>query len=808
MQLSDQLAWEAECIERGSARYYANQDRMRNQGQVENTDVVSYLLRDRLEDIAQTLETNVNVARPGLSGKYLKLIRNSAPDGDYLWIAYIAVQCAFQLIAMKDKATITKLCTTIAGRLEADLKCQIFEAKHPGYYSKVVRSFDDQRVRDYQHKHKVMMLKFNQFGLDWTEWNSVERIHVGSKVLQAVMAHFGDVFFVKNHWQNGKTIAKLDTTDEFDKWTKEFEKERGFYFPMMLPLKIAPLPWDGTNDKHGGYYHTKLAHRIPLIKTRGKDHRAHVAKADPRQHRDALNKMQRTAWCINQRVLEVQSEIYNSGMGIGMPSNKQIKPQPFPEHLVIIDKVDLTHDHKEEIGAWKAMAKAAYGREQNRKGKIVAFMQSYKLAQELKNWVKFYFVYNCDFRGRTYCATSGLSPQGSDTARGILQFHKGVELGSKGAWWLAIQGANTYGYDKVSYDDRVDWIRSNHTLIQSIADNPIDNRALWGEADKPYQFLAFCLEWAACKHGTDKTFKSHIPVALDGSCNGLQHYSAMLRDEVGAKATNLTYTKTPSDLYADVAQVCTQKLWEISNSTDEDCMLAATWLKVGVDRKCTKRPVMTLPYGATQMSARMYVLEYVQDNWAKFNMDDENQWAMTKFLTPILWESIGMVVVKAREVMTWLRKNTGEDFCSWVTPIGFPVYQYYKDTVYKQVRTQLNGRLTLNIHDINSDVGPRSTLQKSGISPNFIHSIDATHMVMTVNSTDFPAYAMIHDDFGTHAGNTEVMYHKIREAMYKLYSENDVLRDWAEQAGVGTLAIPQDGTYNIKDILTAPYFFG
>jgi DNA-directed RNA polymerase len=808
MQLSDQLEWEQECIDRGSARYYANQDRLRSQGQAEQTEVVSYLLRDRLEDIAQTLETNARITAPGAGNKFLKLLQNSALDGDYMRLAYIAVQCAFQLIAMKDKATIVKLCTTIASRLEADLKCQIFEVQHPGYYSKVMKSFDDQRIRDYQHKHKVMMLKFNAFGLEWTDWTPTQKVNVGGKVLKAMLEHFSDVFVIKNHWQGGKTIAKLDTTDTFDKWTKEFEKERGFYFPMMLPLKIPPIPWDGSNDKHGAYYNHKIAHKIPLIKTRGRDHKAYTAKADPKHHRNALNKMQRTAWCINQRVLDVQSEIYNSGMGVGMPSNVQIKPQKFPEHLTVIDKEDMTPAHKEEIGAWKIMAKASYGREQTRKGKVIAFMQSYKLAQELKTWEKFYFAYNCDFRGRTYCATSGLSPQGSDTARGIMQFHKAVELGTSGVKWLAIQGANTYGYDKVSYAERVEWVREHKELINAINEDPIGNRHLWKDADKPYQFLAFCFEWVGCNFGSDKTFKSQLPVALDGSCNGLQHYSAMLRDEVGAKATNLTKSTQPSDLYGQVADVCTQALWDVSNSAEADAMLAGLWLEVGVDRKCTKRPVMTLPYGATQMSARIYVLEYVQDNWAKFGLPEEKQWEMTKFLTPILWKSIGEVVVKAREVMAWLQRHTGKEFTSWITPIGFPVYQYYKDTKMKRVHTQLNGRIDLAVHDINSDVGPKRSSQKNGIAPNFIHSVDATHMVMTVNSTDFPAYAMIHDDFGTHAGNTEILYTKIRDSMYNLYSNTDVLRDWAEQTGVDIKDIPAAGAYNIEEIKDATYFFG
>src|SRR3546814_17064020 len=45
---------------------------------------------------------------------------------------------------------------------------------------------------------------------------------------------------------------------------------------------------------------------------------------------------------------------------------------------------------------------------------------------------------------------------------------------------------------------------------------------------------------------------SRIPVALDGSCSGLQHFSAMLRDEEGGAAVNLLPAERPQDVYKGV----------------------------------------------------------------------------------------------------------------------------------------------------------------------------------------------------------------------------------------------------------------
>tara|TARA_R110002020_G_scaffold36419_7_gene109519 strand:+ start:2560 stop:4893 length:2334 start_codon:yes stop_codon:yes gene_type:complete len=776
---------------------------MRDSGQADQTDAVSWLLQERLGEVARLLEETANKAG-GRGGKYNKLLKAASVDEDYLKVAYIGTQCAFQTLitktTTKGQNTVLKVCRRIASRLEADMKCQLFEALHPAYYNTVFRSLKEQNVLDYTHKHKVMMKKFNEFEIEWNDWTPVMEAQIGQRVLVAILTAFFDVLYIRKDWSRGKSVARLDSTVLFDDWAAEFEKERGFMNPTMLPLKAPPIAWS-VESPYGGYHTAGMCKRFPFVKTRGKAHKEFVAANPPIAHMSAANKMQATSWEINRPVLAVQRIIYENGLEIGMPNSQQITPPEFPAHLKDVAKEDLTKDNKEEISDWKVRAKAAYGRERTRKGKVLAFMQTHKLANELSEWDKFYFAYNCDFRGRIYCATSGLSPQGADTAKGLLRFHNGVQLGTSGVKWLAVHGANTYGEDKGSFDDRREFIEKHEQAIRFVVEDPINAREFWGAADKPYQFLAFCFDWAACDYGRDATAKSYIPVGLDGSCNGLQHYSAMLRDPVGAVGTNLIDGDVPEDLYQRVADVCTQKLQSM------DDPLAAVWLRVGVGRKCAKRPVMTLPYGSTQQSARTYILEYVEDNWAAFKLPEEMQWEMAKFLTPILWTSIGEVVVAARQAMSWLQKQVGSDYAHWVTPIGFPVYQYYKavDPVY--IRTKLNGNMQLWMRDVDQDGGPNAVGQRNGIAPNFVHSLDSTHMVMVINSCDLWDMAMIHDDFGTHAGAIDKLYVTIREEFLKLYTNNDPLVDWAEQVDADLDSLPETGDYDINQIIQAKYFF-
>jgi DNA-directed RNA polymerase len=172
----------------------------------------------------------------------------------------------------------------------------------------------------------------------------------------------------------------------------------------------------------------------------------------------------------------------------------------------------------------------------------------------------------------------------------------------------------------VSLEARVEWVLDNEEEICSIAENPYDNRGWCGtigsvEIDKPWQFLAFCFEWSGyCKYG--ESFVSKLPVAMDGSCSGIQHFSAMLRDEIGGNAVNLVPAELPQDVYGMVAKKVIEQAQEEAVSGTEDELkhteegvayvkrgtkaLAKQWLSFGITRKTTKRSVMTLAYGSKE----------------------------------------------------------------------------------------------------------------------------------------------------------------------------------------------------------------
>ncbi len=227
-------------------------------------------------------------------------------------------------------------------------------------------------------------------------------------------------------------------------------------------------------------------------------------------------------------------------------------------------------------------------------------MQLLHAAKELADVERLYFVHKLDFRGRAYPATSTLSPQGDDLNRGLLEFAEGRALGKEGYYWLAVHVANCFGEDKVSFEDRVRWTSRHVTAIRAVAANPLEE-LWWTEADDPWQFLAACFDYADAQALEDPEWHvSHLPVGMDGSANGLQHFAALLRDPEGAQAVNMNWGEKPADIYQRVADRVLELLEEEPRRADGKPTEAAYWQDYAGDwRGLVKRPVMTIPYGLT-----------------------------------------------------------------------------------------------------------------------------------------------------------------------------------------------------------------
>jgi DNA-directed RNA polymerase len=528
-----------------------------------------------------------------------------------------------------------------------------------------------------------------------------------------------------------------------------------------------------------------------------------------------VNALQRTPWRINEFVVDTLRQCWDSGQsweGLPPRDNLALPKYPFSK-----EPKYLNDEETAVFKAFKSERNKIHSYNNKSMSKRIQVERTIQLAEQYKDIENMWYVWQLDFRGRKYPVESFLSPQNADYSKALLEFANPATItNDEEAKWLAIHGANVFGVDKVSLEDREMWAYMNVANAVDVYNDPLTNR-WWQEADKPWQALAWCYEWALYSNARQfgEHFETHLPCASDGSCNGLQHLSAMLRDLEGGKAVNLTPHDTPQDIYTDVANRTTELLQQ------EGTTLASELLNIGVCRKICKRPVMIVPYSGTQHSCRDYILEALEEKCKGNNPWGDDFWQPATYLAKFVWKAINEVIVSAHKVMDYIKSiaklysKQGRPF-EWETPTGLLVRQSYSNTKKLRIWTHLSGStVKLNYRQpLEKTVDSRKSV--SGASPNFTHSLDAAALTFTVDKclkegiTDF---AMVHDSYGTHSPNMVKLNDKLREAFVEMYRDNDVLQNLYDSA-VSTLTegteIPEPpprGTLNIEEVLQSDYFF-
>lgn len=812
--LEAQLEIEADMVGGGIKRYLENTARSEDKGLASETSYGAAFVNNHLHLVATEITSRVNKALlpakfPGQA--YWRALANM----DAYVLAFITLRSTID--ACITQAKLTELTLSIGKRIEDEVKLRQFEALDKATFDNALAVLKRRGASSYRFKMNSLshMMHFNKEGerngLDYFKWDLDTKVHVGAVLLDAAIAATGH-FEKKIDYIGRKSHVRIEMSRELEEWIVHHKDAVSALFPAWMPCVVPPRDWASLRE--GGFYSPEAQDSCGFVITKASSNpkaQKHALKAaNLSRVYDGVNWLQKTSWAINTQVLDAAQHIWQFGLGTAMPSLTKIVPPEFPFGEGF-DKTTASAAELAEFELWKMAATVAYTQEKERVGKCALVSRILAMAERFKEHPELYFVWHCDFRGRMYSVASGLAPQSSDLGKALLHFGEAKALGdADGERWFKIHGANTYGVDKLSYEDRVKWVDENSKSLLRIASDPLGQRNEWGGADKPFQFLAWCLEYKEFIENPS-TFKSRIAVALDGTCNGIQNFSAMLRDSVGGAATNLVDADKPQDIYAEVAAVVTKKLESSPSST------AAKWLEFGITRSVCKRPVMTLPYGSTQQSCREYLFQsYLEAKKEVFERHELLE--AINYLTKIVWESIGEVVIAARAAMAWLqtcssilaKKNLPITFTS---PSGFVIHQDIKEIEVKDVSTVLMGRTRLKIGTPTSKIDVRK--QRNGISPNFVHSCDASHLVATVikaRDAGITHIAAIHDDYGVHACDTKRFALLIREAFVEQYAVNVLERFHAELSAmypdIGLPPPPAYGDLDVSSVLSSRYFFG
>lgn len=580
--------------------------------------------------------------------------------------------------------------------------------------------------------------------------------------------------------------------------------------PQFLPMLLPPRDW--TSHNQGGYRFT------PSTLVRIKDSAetvAYVKAAAETGNLDevykGLNVLGRTPWTVNAKVLEVVSQCWNTGeLFLDIPPivEEPELPAPLPFDAEPLEKIEYQKRVRHILN--EAAAFRSQRCDTNYKLEIArAFVGE-----------KMYFPHNVDFRGRAYPLPPHLNHLGNDLTRSLFLFWEGQELGERGLEWLKIHLANVYGMDKAPLKDRAAFVDENLENIFDSARDPLGGARWWTKGDKPWQILGVCFELAEAYKLDDPTkFVSHCPVHQDGTCNGLQHYAALGGDVEGARQVNLVPADRPQDVYKFVAGLVEKRLEAEAQAGNE----YAIFLRNKITRKVVKQTVMTNVYGVTFVGAVAQIEKQLTHLFEKNDYDSVTLYA--RYLTSLVFASMRELFEGAHHIQDWLgesakrisksvridyeeksAKNANKPLhlssVIWTTPLGLPCVQPYRATKRQIVLTNLQD---ITISDPFGATQVDSRKQLTAFPPNFIHSLDATHMLMTAAACGDKGlnFASVHDSYWTHAADVDTMNRTIRDQFVKLHQDNLIvkLRDEFDKRYKGFLqviCIPGDHEVALK----------
>lgn len=724
-------------------------------------------------------------------------------------VAFVTAKVVMSSIA--DKVTVQSLARRISTTLEDSVNHEALAQENPALYRRLLKRIAS---TDSEHRRHVILRQQQKYvGIAPIKWGINEKARLGTILIHLMMETTGLIEIIKLSGRNHDTPQYVVATQETLDWLEKSHARCELMEPAYKPMVVKPIPW--TTPFDGGYLTEPL--KYSLIKTANRNYLEELGAWDMPMVYQAVNALQETPWMVNTSVLNVARAVWDGGGRLGKLPSRDLEPLPAQNYNPETDEAA----HKD----WKRQAAQVHEANVRNRSKRISVESKLQMAERLVPFGEFYFPHALDWRGRAYPVSAHLNPQGDDLAKALLQFAEGRELGESGATWLAVHGANCYGVDKVDFTARVRWVIENQDAILDSALNPLDGARFWADADSPYLFLAFCFEWAGYVMQGD-SFVSHLPVSWDGSCNGLQNFSAMLRDEVGGAATNLIPSDAPADIYMAVAREAQALIDEeaFREGESENRVVAMRWAKGRVTRKVTKRNTMTVPYGVSRHGMRDQLLaefRKAREDGSPLNLGAEFDWEDAAYLSEKNYEAIGRVVVAARAAMDWLMvaaKVVASDGLPvrWVTPAGLLVQQDYRELLGKRADFVVAGKRYRMMLQITGDKLDKRR-QGAGISPNFVHALDAAHMMRTVTycqEVGMRSFAMIHDSYGAHAADAEELSYQLRRAFVDQYA-GDVLGDFRRQL---VEQVPEDiaakipptppmGTLELETVMASDYFF-
>jgi DNA-directed RNA polymerase len=772
--IEEQLAFEVRATSFGQEKLIRDTEKLESRSYASASIYGAPSINAALPDVARVIEATLQRIHSGKNGVDFATIHQYLEGIEPEAAAAIALKLTFdKVFSPKDKANeIASVITSIGQALEQEAQLRWYQGQDPNLLDRIRRKYWHSSCGTRQ-KVTVARTLMNRHDYEWQTWGTVVRAKLGAWLLDCVMKATG--------WFERVTVKRFNGTPtliipslRFAQLRDELMREALLFAPMAWPMLIPPRDWSPISP--GGYLMNEVMRGHEMVR-RGDN--ALIQGNTPLLF---LNKLQKVAYTLNPVVVETAEALMERGYKLG-------KFTPIVEIPLPNKPWDIA-DNEEARQAYRRAAAEAMNENAasfKRSCRTRMTMETVKL---FKGRDKFYLPWSFDYRGRVYPIPAFLTPQDTDFGKSLLKFAEPSFMTPEAEQWLAFQVATCYGngLDKATMKERQDWVKDNHALISRVATDPLGQLSDWEAADEPWQFMAACEEYNACVIECSRSWTS-IMCAVDATCSGLQILAGLARDKSTARLVNVLPGEQPMDAYKVVAEAAKPKLPE--------------HLALLLDRKVTKRSVMTLPYNATKHSSRQYIRDALKEKGAEFTPEE-----LTLIVNAVR-DAMYEVVPGPMRVMDWIKQEVraafkrGADHLQWQTPSGFIVKQNRRKRVVKRINLQILGRCDINL--TTGFEGPDVKAHMSSTAPNAIHSLDSSLLAMAFLKFTAP-FTVIHDSVLCRATDMSELNRVVRETYYEIFANGNFLQEFAEAIGAETEP-PIIGDLDLDSVLESTYFF-
>ena len=575
----------------------------------------------------------------------------------------------------------------------------------------------------------------------------------------------------------------------------------------------------------------------------------------------SINKLQQTSWRINRRVFDaILSDPPSNVPVIDNDAKEEKRRSKVLEHKFITAKAermknwDVFYQYMDADYRGRLYYKEPFLNYQgtDKARGMMKFAQGKPLTEESLKWLAIHTA--CSF----------------NMSYGIDEIPEWCEADYKGH--LKEEELNDISVDKMTLRDREEWTYQNmQEILDAGRDATLFDKA---EKKYSFLACCIEWYDYNEAHSRGRLYMSHLPIPIDGSNNGWQHLGAISKDTQTGSLVGLVPIEIQKDFYVQTAKelkhLCKDDRLKrilvdmpmkhvrkgiskrgsmtraysagakkIAENMYFDCKAEDYHITYGITiDDCSKFAKLLIKAINNVCPGPLRTMEYLQElakyelgEYDKYEDDGETPVDNSKIdriseiykipredKTDEILEELNELVLYRNSLTSICVRGNGKDRITWTTPSGFPVVY----TKFRQATKK--GKGTIAGFDSGNATRPNRIGHSAnvptrfpevrgficGISPNVIHSLDASHMAMVIDRWN-GEFGAVHDSFSAHACDIDKLVKLTKETFVEMYDtpsfynylENEIVSDKRY------LDVPRPdlGDLKISEVMSSDFFF-